>query len=67
MNLANLQKTLAIVSKYVNPEKDYCSAEHDILYFPLMSDAKISEEDEAELKRLGARKDRDADCWATFT
>lgn len=66
MNLANIVKTLTIVNKYVEPEKSWCSAEHDILYLPLMNDAVLSPEDEAELERLGAHKS-DGDCWAVFT
>lgn len=67
MNIANLQKVLTIVSKYVDPEKNWCEAQHDIIFLPLMSDIKISAEDEEELKRLGAHKSRDSDCWATHT
>lgn len=67
MNIAKLQQVLTIVSKYVDPNRDYCEAQHDIIFFPLMSDAKISEEDNAKLLELGAHKSRDGDCWATHT
>lgn len=67
MNIANLQKTLTIVSKYVDPEKNWCEAQHDIIYLPLMSNTEISTEDEAALDELGAFKDSEGGCWATFT
>lgn len=67
MTLANLQKALAIVAKYCDPEKSWCQGEHDILFFPLDSTAKLPPEDEAELLRLGAHKSSEADCWAAFT
>jgi hypothetical protein len=66
MNFENLVMTFAVVAKYAKPT-DYCSAEHDILYLPLMADTPITAEDEAELKRLGAHLDKSADCWAVFT
>lgn len=66
VNLENLVKTLAVVVKYAKPT-DYCSAEHDILYLPLMNDTPITAEDEAELERLGAHRSSDGECWAVFT
>ncbi len=66
MNVANLQKALEIVGKYVNPQTAWCDADHDIIYFPLRNTAKISPEDEAELHRLGAHVSSEGDCWATF-
>lgn len=67
MNISNLQKVLTIVSKYINPEENWCEAQHDIIYLPLMLCTKISAEDEAELDNLGAHKDSESDCWTVFT
>lgn len=67
MNITKLQRVLTIVSKYVNPDKDWCEAQHDVLFLPLMTNTKISAEDETELLELGAHRNRDSDCWAVHT
>lgn len=66
MNLKNIIETLQIVSKYCDPEKSWCQAEHDELYLPLENEAAISAEDAALLEYLGAHKS-DVDCWRIFT
>lgn len=67
MNLANIMKTMAIVAKHCDPEKEWCSASHDILFLPLPNDTVLPPEDEAELKRLGAHKSSEGGCWSVFT
>lgn len=67
MNLANLQKTLAIISKYVDPERAWCEAQHDVIFLPLVTTFEISSEDTAALEELGAHRSSEGDCWAVFT
>lgn len=68
MTLDKIIETLQIVAKYAkDPSKEWCDAQHDILYLPLANDAEIAAEDAARLEALGAIKDEDCDCWALFT
>lgn len=67
MNLKNMIECMQIAAKYVDPEKAYCQGEHDILFLPLMNEAKISPEDEARLLELRAHRSSDGECWAVFT
>jgi hypothetical protein len=66
MNLKNIIETLQIVSKYVDPAKAWCQAEHDELYLPLPTSVELDPKDAAKLEELGALKS-DADCWSVFT
>jgi hypothetical protein len=63
MNIKNMIEALQICAKYVDEvESAYCSADHDIIYFPLEKNDP-SPEDAARLKELGAFVEYD--CWAT--
>jgi hypothetical protein len=64
MNLKNIIESLH-VAKY-SGEDAYCSAEHDIIFFPLQKDDP-SPEDAARLEELGALKPLDEfDTWMTY-
>ena len=67
MNISNLQKVLKIVSKYVDADKAWCEAQHDIIFLPLHNNIDVSMEDQEELRLLGAHEDSEGDCWAVFT
>lgn len=66
MTLDKIQRVIEIVAGQCDPKKAWLSAEHDIIYLPLMNDAAISPEADAELKSLGAFKS-DVECWALYT
>lgn len=68
MTLDKMIETLQIVAKYCkDPRKEWCSAEHDILFLPLENSAVIEPADEARLRELGAHKSSEGDCWSIFT
>jgi hypothetical protein len=67
VNLKSIVEVLQIVAKYSKDDKDYCCAEHDILFLPLQNDAPISPEDEARLLELRAHRSSEGECWAVFT
>lgn len=55
---ANLIKAIQIFDKYMEDGQYFTHCEHDILMIAI-DDEKVSEEDEAELIKLGFRKDHD--------
>jgi hypothetical protein len=63
MNIKNMIEALQICAKYHDPEKEWCSAEHDQIFFPLAED-EPSKEDAARLRELGA--DIEYDSWMTY-
>lgn len=67
MNLKNIIECMQIAAKYVDQERAYCQAEHDILFLPLTNEAVISPEDEKRLLELRAHRSSEGDCWAVFT
>lgn len=66
MTLDKIQRVLEICAAHIDMKKAWLQAEHDIVYLPLMNDAKIPPEATIELETLGAFKS-DADCWAFYT
>jgi hypothetical protein len=57
---------LTIIAKYTGKGDFPCAAEHDIFYAG-PSDLAMSDEDRAELERLGWFIDKESDSWAAFT
>jgi hypothetical protein len=67
MNIKNMIEALTIVSKYVDPENDWVTAEHDIVCFPLQIN-ETSAEDAQRLRELGAHEDEwGCGMWSTYT
>lgn len=65
-NMKRIQEGLTILAKYAD-ENEYLSAEHDILYGPVIKDgAEISEEDAKKLDELGWHVDSLTNSWAAF-
>lgn len=67
MNIADFQKVLTIVSKYVDPQAEWLEASHDVIFLPIHRETKLSTEDKKELNNLGAYLSSDYDCWSVFT
>jgi hypothetical protein len=67
MTLDKMIRVLQICAQQSkDASKEWCSAEHDILYLPLANDVELPETVMKELKELGAFKS-DVDCWACYT
>lgn len=67
MTLDKIIECLQIASKYGDPGKSWCQAEHDILFLPLESAKALDPADEARLTELGAHRSSESDTWACFT
>lgn len=67
MNAKSICEALNIIGKHTDLAKEWLSAEHDILYFPISLEV-ISEdsEDGKALISLGAHVDSESDSWACF-
>lgn len=63
--MKQIRDGLNILLKY-EPDGD-CAAEHDVFYVGGGKPEDISEEDRAELEKLGWFWDDSLDSWSTFT
>lgn len=65
MTLANLKRAIEIVARYVGDDETLPGAEHDVIFLASKRLA-LSDEDRAELIRLGFHLSDEYDCWCAY-